>query len=99
MATMQRWQKTPVVCAAAVVAERIRQTLLETDLHWEGQKLDVRLSLGVAEAGVHADSFDDLIAAADHALYAAKDNGRDQTVIADPDSNRSHAVCPEVRAA
>ncbi len=85
--------------AAAVVAERIRQTLLDTDLCWQGQKLDVRLSLGIAEAGVHADGFDDLIAAADRALYTAKDGGRNQTVIAEAADSRSHPLRPDVRAA
>ncbi|MBT8082003.1 MAG: GGDEF domain-containing protein [Gammaproteobacteria bacterium] len=68
---------------AKIVAERIRNTMLESELHWEGQRLDVRLSLGVAEAGLHATDFDELITAADEALYAAKEGGRNQTVVAE----------------
>ena len=68
---------------AKIVAERIRKTMLENDVYWEGQRLDIRLSLGVAEAGLHADDYDELVTAADEALYAAKEGGRNQTVIAE----------------
>lgn len=84
---------------AAIVAERIRQAILESGVQWQGQRLDVRLSLGVAEAGLHADGFDELITAADQALYTAKRNGRNQTVIADRPSDRVHPIRSSVRAA
>ena len=84
---------------AAIVAERIRHTMLQSDLYWQGQRLDVKLSLGVAEAGLHADGFDELITAADRALYAAKKGGRNQTVIADIASHRTRDFRPDVRAA
>jgi diguanylate cyclase (GGDEF)-like protein len=84
---------------AAIVAERIRRAMLESETCWQGQKLDVRLSLGVAEAGLHADGFDELITAADEALYAAKQGGRNRTVIADVANNRVRDIQPRVRAA
>lgn len=84
---------------AAIVAERIRKTILGTNLTWHGQKLDVKLSLGVAEAGVHADGFDELLTAADEALYAAKKGGRNQTVIADAASHRDPDFRPHAEAA
>jgi diguanylate cyclase (GGDEF)-like protein len=84
---------------AALVAERIRHAILENEIRWQGQRLDVSLSLGVAEAGLHADGIDELIAAADQALYAAKKNGRNQTVIADASSNRVHDIRRSMRAA
>lgn len=84
---------------AAIVAERIRHAILESDIQWHDQRLDVRLSLGVAEAGLHADGFDELITAADQALYAAKKKGRNQTVIADLPSNRVHDLRSSFRAA
>ncbi len=68
---------------AAIVAERIRHTMLQSNVYWQGQRLDIRLSLGVAEAGVHAEGIDELVTAADRALYAAKEGGRNRTVIAD----------------
>ncbi len=84
---------------AAIVAERIRNTMLKSNIYWQGQRLDVKLSLGVAEAGLHADGFDELITAADQALYAAKKGGRNQTAIAAIPSHRSRDLCPNVRAA
>ena len=68
---------------AKIVAERIRISTLESDFCWEGQRIDVRLSLGVAEAGLNAGDFDELITAADEALYAAKEGGRNQTVVSE----------------
>lgn len=65
--------------AAEIVAERIRKSMLQRKIAWQDQEFSVRLSCGVAEAGVHADGFDELIAAADQALYSAKRHGRNQT--------------------
>ncbi len=84
---------------AAVVAERIRRSMLERQIAWEGQALNVTLSLGIAEAGVHAGDFDDLIAAADRALYAAKDAGRNQTVIAEVPNQHDEGMRTSARAA
>ncbi len=77
---------------AEIVAERIRNTMLRKDLTWQDQTFNVQLSLGVAEAGVHASTFDELIAAADQALYAAKRGGRNQTRIADRPLRRDHTL-------
>ena len=84
---------------AAIVAERIRSTILESEVYWQEQRLDIKLSLGVAEAGVHGDGHDELITAADQALYLAKRSGRNQTVIADASSNSVSEIQPSVRAA
>jgi diguanylate cyclase (GGDEF)-like protein len=84
---------------AAIVAERLRAAMLENRIVWQGEQLEVTLSLGVAEAGLHADSFDDLITAADYALYTAKKGGRNRTVIADVPDSRIRDIRPRVRAA
>ena len=84
---------------AVIVAERIRTAMMETGLYWQGHRLNVRLSLGIAEAGLHADDFDELIAAADQALYAAKKGGRNRTVIADVPSDRVRALQAHIEAA
>ena len=84
---------------AAIVAERIRRAMLETEVRWQEHKLDVTLSLGIAQAGLHADSFDELIVAADQALYAAKKGGRNRTVIADAPRNPVRDIRQRVRAA
>ncbi len=66
---------------AVVVAERIRRTMHATGILWRDQRLDVTLSLGVAEAGQGADTFDGLLASADQALYDAKRAGRDRVAV------------------
>jgi diguanylate cyclase (GGDEF)-like protein len=84
---------------AAIVAERIRQAMLDSEVGWQGQKLDITLSLGVAQAGLHGDGFDALITAADQALYAAKNGGRNRTVIAAVPEHRIRDIRSRVRAA
>jgi diguanylate cyclase (GGDEF)-like protein len=59
-------------------AERIRSRLAEEV--FEGGKVTV--SIGVAEFPTHGSSATDLIAAADAALYEAKDSGRDRVMAA-----------------
>ena len=85
--------------AASIVAERIRKTMLRSELDSQGQRFGVRLSLGIAEAGIHADGFDDLITAADRALYAAKNAGRNQTRIAETERQPADALCHHEKAA
>ncbi|NNC77110.1 MAG: GGDEF domain-containing protein [Woeseiaceae bacterium] len=67
---------------AADVAERIRSAVQNLELIWEGRRIRLSLSLGVAEVGAGADTFDDLLKAADNALYTAKKRGRNRTVVA-----------------
>lgn len=68
---------------ARVVAERIRLAMHETDRTSRGDAAKVTLSLGVAEAGPTTTTFDDILKAADDALYVAKHNGRDRVAIHD----------------
>ena len=49
---------------------------------YRGQQLGVTISLGVAVRPQHGDSGDTLLRAADRALYAAKDQGRNRVVVA-----------------
>lgn len=67
---------------AAVVAERIRESMHESAFQWQGRDMGITLSLGVTEVGPATASFDELLKAADRALYAAKRAGRDQVAIA-----------------
>lgn len=68
--------ETPVD-GAAVVAERIRERIVGLDLAKEGIPLPVRMSFGVAEL-VTGWSPNELVQAADQALYAAKNSGKDR---------------------
>lgn len=69
---------------AMAVAERLRAAVAALALP-DLEGLEVRMSLGVAEArGVGSAGADPLLAAADDALYRAKRTGRDRVVAALP---------------
>lgn len=62
--------------------ERIRSELKDTEFRYEGERLpQVTMSAGLAQFGEELTSVNTLIAAADEALYAAKQNGRDRIEI------------------
>lgn len=64
---------------AAVIAERLRQRIE----HTEFPKRKVTVSIGIASCSNEIDTSDDLIGAADHALYEAKNHGRNNVRIYD----------------
>ena len=75
---------------ATIVAERIRQSVAEPAIVLsDGSTLDVTVSIGVAALAAVSpgESIDTaaqaFVARADHALYAAKQNGRNKVVAAD----------------
>ena len=68
---------------ARITAERIRSNISQLSLHFAKQQIPVSVSIGVATLG-HGENKDSLLDRADHALYQAKQNGRNQTVVADP---------------
>jgi len=64
---------------AVAVAERIRAIIEEADLEWEGQHLRLTVSIGVATWPiVSASAPEEVITAADKALYHAKETGRNR---------------------
>ena len=63
---------------AYVLAERLRVSLRDA---FERRELPVTISFGVASFPAHGNTHQELIGAADDALYAAKELGRDRTVI------------------
>jgi diguanylate cyclase (GGDEF)-like protein len=64
-------------------AERLRTKMKEVSIVYQGQTLRmVTFSMGLAEFPVHGTTPQELMAAADGALYQAKRNGRDQVVVA-----------------
>lgn len=64
---------------AGLLAERIRQCIENHILSFDMETLKLTVSLGVS--ALHADDdIDALLARADHALYRAKKNGRNQVV-------------------
>lgn len=68
---------------AREVAEGLRQTIEARQFERDGKTFGVTISQGLAEFPRHADTAEGLIAAADRALYAAKQRGRNCVVTAD----------------
>jgi len=69
--------------AAIEVAERIVQVIHDTAFDiGEGDEINVTISAGLATLPRVATTADELMAAADKALYVAKNNGRDRLEIA-----------------
>lgn len=66
---------------ACAVAERIRSAVRGTAIPGLETGIRITVSIGVALFPPHGDSPDDLIAAADSALYRAKALGRDRVVV------------------
>jgi diguanylate cyclase (GGDEF)-like protein len=64
---------------AAAIAERLRQRIERTEF----PKRKVTVSIGIASCSNEIDTPDDLIGAADHALYEAKNQGRNNVRIYD----------------
>lgn len=74
---------------AMVTAERLRLAVQRRLGMLEGQAIDLTASIGIAEMQeTHAHSLSALIAAADDALYRAKDAGRNRVEIARTGSDR-----------
>jgi diguanylate cyclase (GGDEF)-like protein/PAS domain S-box-containing protein len=66
-------------------AESIRETIKHLSLHHRGQTLGtITVSAGIATYPAHADNSEELILAADEALYSAKKAGRDCIFIHEP---------------
>jgi two-component system cell cycle response regulator len=70
--------------SAAVVSERVRQTVERFRFEYEGKRLSVTVSLGMAGMpNPEIKAPEDLLARADRALYEAKRGGRNRMVCAD----------------
>lgn len=69
---------------AAVAAERVRLAIEATEVAHGEKPLKVTISLGVADRQPWMSGYHELFIAADEALYAAKDAGRNQVMLAEP---------------
>lgn len=68
---------------AAIVAERIREKIAATPININGNKISISASFGVAcYPALGINSLNDLLKAADAALYQAKESGRNRVVVA-----------------
>ena len=64
--------------AGIEAAEKLRRTIEEMTVAWEGAALRLTVSVGIASLPLQAQDRDGLIEAADQALYIAKESGRNQ---------------------
>jgi len=67
---------------AAVVAERIRHDIAAHSMETSAGEIGVTISVGIADLLPEEDTLDRLIQRADQALYAAKQAGRNRSVLA-----------------
>jgi len=74
-------------------AEKIRAAIAKHTIHSQKYAFSVTVSIGIAMGTLAEDSVDSLLNLADKALYAAKENGRDQTMMA----NSSLPIPPETK--
>ncbi|MCO4799994.1 MAG: GGDEF domain-containing protein [Colwelliaceae bacterium] len=63
---------------AKAIAERLREKVEQYDLSDYGKKLSITVSVGVASVTERTESFDEILNAADEAMYSAKSAGRNQ---------------------
>lgn len=70
---------------ACKIAERLRYRVSVMGMYADCAAMNVTISIGVAVLGVHGRDLFELLAAADLALYRAKDAGRDQVCVHSPD--------------
>lgn len=68
---------------AKIVAERLRKAVEETEIRYGESAISMTCSFGVAERTDAMESQDDLLRAADVAVYEAKEAGRNQVCVAD----------------
>lgn len=62
-----------------ILAEKIRNKVLNSDFHHNNQKISCTISMGVSEVA-QEQTIDDAINQADHFLYQAKEQGRNLTL-------------------
>ena len=67
---------------ALQLAERLRAAVEAIDCRYEGERMPLRLSAGVASfPELHVKTASELLVLADEALYAAKENGRNRCLL------------------
>lgn len=71
------------IAEAVGIAEAVRLTLKRQTIRSGDHRINVTVSTGIAMTDAGTADLDALLSAADRALYAAKENGRDRTAYAD----------------
>lgn len=95
------------VQGACVVAEKIRRCVESAQIEYEGKRVPVTISCGVAQLTGTAEPDAELVHRADMGLYAAKKNGRNVSIVSrsagfwvvDKDGHPSHEVTDSLSGA
>ena len=74
--------------ASRVIAERLRQAMERTPIEWNGTRLMLTISIGMAARRDGDGDATPLLERADKALYAAKHGGRNQVQVAASEEHR-----------
>ena len=74
--------------ASRVIAERLRQAMERTPIEWNGTRLMLTISIGMAARRDGDGDATPLLERADKALYAAKHGGRNQVQVAAKEAHR-----------
>jgi len=87
--------------AAIVLAERLRKSVESREIVYEGNRIPVTMSLGIAVRPQDGEELDELIASADERLYIAKQNGRNRFCASDKNTRDDREVdvdmvCPKL---
>ena len=69
--------------ASIVLAERLRKAVEALEVEFEGNRIPVTISLGIALRPHDGDDLEALLAVADERLYRAKEGGRNRFCVAD----------------
>ena len=69
------------------IAEELREIVREYRFNWGGRNFAVGVSIGLVSISNSMDNNASVLAAADSACYIAKENGRDQVMVYQPDGN------------
>lgn len=67
--------------AAMAVAERIRKSVEEKSIMYDGKKINVTISIGVSSYNFDLESAKSIVERADNALYESKQNGRNRVTL------------------
>lgn len=87
--------------AAIVLSERLRKSVESTEFVYQGNRIPVTISLGLASCSKGRENVDALLAVADSRLYLAKQKGRNRICGSDKTSRMeilsdAESVCPKL---
>ena len=77
---------------ALIIAERLRHKIELLEIYFEGRKIQVTLSGGVATFPLDTDRVSELVECADRALYRAKHQGRNRMVLFSQDKRHNYRM-------